>query len=106
MGSLGPLKEPAGRDADSSSRCPAWAWRNARGSAPAKPGPRPPHRLWRESVCWGEVPPRPPALAGSSAFNAAGRPEGGPRRTQAVCSVLAAAHSSTRGRGSKRGEGP
>ncbi|KAJ1193052.1 hypothetical protein NDU88_002358 [Pleurodeles waltl] len=90
----------------SSPRCPARAWRSTRGSAPAKPGPCPPHRLRRESVCWGEDPPGTPALAGrSGAFNAAGRPRRSPCRTRAVRITLAAARCFTRGRGSKRGGG-
>ncbi|KAJ1153179.1 hypothetical protein NDU88_005941 [Pleurodeles waltl] len=96
-------RRAAGRVADSSPWCYARAWRSARGSAPAKPGPCPSNRLQRESVCWGEDPPGPPALAGrSSAFNAVGRPDAvpgaygpsAPHSRRPVASPEAASHLS------------
>ncbi|KAJ1103204.1 hypothetical protein NDU88_000631 [Pleurodeles waltl] len=61
----------------------------------------------KESICWGKDPPGPSATARCSGpFNPAKRPGRGRRRAWAAHSTLDAARVSTRGRGSKREEGP
>ncbi|KAJ1119975.1 hypothetical protein NDU88_008158 [Pleurodeles waltl] len=81
------------------SMCSGWPQRNQ--SRARSTGSK------KKSVCWGKDPLGPSAPARCSGpLNPAERPGRGRHRTRAAHSALDAARVSTRGRGSKREEGP
>ncbi|KAJ1100550.1 hypothetical protein NDU88_005632 [Pleurodeles waltl] len=102
-----PLGRPASRVAVSIRRCSARTSLHVLGSAPEKSEPCPLHRLRKRKCLLGRGPTSalsPARCSGS--FNPAKRTGHGRRRMRPAHSAPAAARVPTRGRGSKREEGP